>query len=282
DAAEAKRRQQAGEVATTRTIDLGDGIVMHLVRIPAGEFVMGDAEGHPDERPHRERIAQSFWIGKFEVTNQQFAKFDPTHDSRYIRTHGITSTRGYPVNLPDQPVVRVSWSQAHEFCRWLSDRTGEAFALPSEAMWEYACRAGTATPFSHGTLDADFSAEANLADLQVEHLRDYSHNSPLAWMPRDSRYDDGAMVTSSVGSYRPNAWGLFDMHGNAAEWTRSTYSSSEANLESATADKMVTRGGSWIDRPTRSRSSFRLGYPAWQKVHNVGFRIVCADGEPSG
>ena len=84
------------------------------------------------------------------------------------------------------------------------------------------------------------------------------------------------MVTAPVGSYQPNAWGLFDMHGNAAEWTRSTYSSTNAGLKDISgAEKMVTRGGSWRDRPQRSRSAFRLGYPAWQKVYNVGFRVVC-------
>ncbi|MBP88053.1 MAG: hypothetical protein CMJ64_15235 [Planctomycetaceae bacterium] len=283
DAAEAKRRQVAAGRATTRTVDLGDGVVMHLVRIPAGEFVMGDATGHADERPRRQRIAKPFWIAKFEVTNQQFAKFDPAHDSRYIRTHGIVSTRGYRVNLPEQPVVRVSWNQAREFCQWLSDRTDEKFTLPTEAMWEYACRAGTATRLSYGDLDTDFSAHANLADKQVEHLRDYSHSSKLAWMPRDSRYDDGVMVTGSVGSYWPNAWGLFDMHGNAAEWTRSAYSSTNADrTDSAVARRLVVRGGSWRDRAERSRSAFRLGYPAWQKVYNVGFRVVCEIHEPGG
>ncbi len=273
DAAEAKRRQGAGELAITRTVDLGDGVALQLTRIPAGEFVMGDRQA--GERPRRERIANPFWIGKFEVTNKQFAKFDPAHDSRYIRTHGIVSTRGYAVNLPEQPVVRVSWSQAQEFCQWLSDQTGEKFTLPTEAMWEYCCRAGTATPLAYGNLDTDFSADANLADQQVQHLRDYSHSSKLAWMPRDSRYDDGAMVTSPVGSYRANAWGLFDMHGNVAEWTRSAYASKHPGaIDLPTDGKMVTRGGSWRDRPLRSRSAFRLGYPKWRRVYNVGFRVV--------
>ncbi len=286
DAAEAQRRQQASERAATRTatrtVPLGDGVVMHFMRIPAGEFVMGDSNGLRDERPRRERIPQSFWMGKFEVTNQQFAEFDSAHDSRYIRTHGIVSTRGYAVNRPQQPVVRVSWNQAKAFCRWLSEKTGEKFTLPTEAMWEYACRAGTGTPLSYGNLDTDFSAHANLADQQIEHLRDYSHSAKIGWLPRDARHDDGAMVTAAVGGYQPNAWGLFDMHGNAAEWTRSTYASNTPGGKNADpADKKVTRGGSWRDRPLRSRSAFRLGYPAWQKVYNVGFRVVCESGAPS-
>ncbi|MAG94318.1 MAG: hypothetical protein CMJ48_11275, partial [Planctomycetaceae bacterium] len=123
DAKEAQRRQRAGGGEISQTIDLGAGVALDLVRIPAGEFVMGDATGYADERPRRERIAQSFWIGKLEVTNAQFARFDAEHDSRYIRTHGISSTRGYAVNRPQQPVVRVSWEQAMAYCDWLSEKT---------------------------------------------------------------------------------------------------------------------------------------------------------------
>jgi formylglycine-generating enzyme required for sulfatase activity len=281
-AAEAKRRQNSTGRAITKTVDLGDGVEMRLVYIPAGQFVMGDATGGSDERPRRVQIEKPFWIGQFEVTNREFAQFAPSHDSRYIRTHGITSTRGYPVNLPEQPVVRVSWNRANDFCRWLSDKTGENFSLPTETRWEYACRAGAATPFSYGGLDADFSTHANLADRQVEHLRDYSHNSTRAWLPRDSRYDDKAMVTVPVGGYQSNAWGLFDMHGNAAEWTGSNYSFTTVGREPRADDqRRVVRGGSWRDRPQRSRSAFRLGYPAWRKVYNVGFRVVCEDHQSS-
>ena len=270
DAKEAQRRQRAGGGEISQTIDLGAGVALDLVRIPAGEFVMGDATGYADERPRRERIAQSFWIGKLEVTNAQFARFDAEHDSRYIRTHGISSTRGYAVNRPQQPVVRVSWEQAMAYCDWLSEKTDRRFTLPDEVQWEYACRAGTATPLAYGDLDTDFSQAANLGGVQLEHLRDYSHNSKLAWMPRDVRFDDQSMVSAQAGRYAANAWGLYDMHGNAAEWTTSEYE--------AGGGKKVVRGGSWRDRPLRARSAFRLGYPAWQKVYNVGFRVVCLDG----
>ncbi|MBM3999669.1 MAG: hypothetical protein FJ297_09060 [Planctomycetes bacterium] len=280
DTDQAAMRQQAVGGPITRAIELADGVSLELARIPAGEFVMGDADGGPDERPRRERIDQPFWIGRFEITNEQYALFDAEHDSRYVRTHGITSNRGYPLNLAKQPVVRVPWNRADAFCRWLSAKTGESFRLPTESMWEYACRAGTATSFSYGTQDADFSAWANLADAQVEHLRDYSHNSKNAWIPRDSRFDDRALVASLVGAYRPNAWGLFDMHGNAAEWTRTPYDVADGAGAASVPDdpsagRMVVRGGSWHDRPIRARSAFRIGYPAWQPVHNVGFRVIC-------
>jgi len=170
-----------------------------------------------------------------------------------------------------------------EFCRWLSRETGEDFTLPTEAEWEYACRAGTATPLFYGSEDADFSGVANLADKNVAHLRDYSHSSKLAWMPRDDRFDDGHMVTAPVGTYEPNPWGLCDMHGNACEWTRSAYGphrETDIRSDAAATGRRVVRGGSWRDRPRRARSAFGLSYRPWQGVFNVGFRVV--SGRPSG
>ncbi|MFH1918761.1 MAG: SUMF1/EgtB/PvdO family nonheme iron enzyme, partial [Planctomycetota bacterium] len=124
DAAEARRRQQAAGPGSPSTIDLGDGVTMELALIPAGEFVMGSLDGDADARPRaRVRIEKSFQMGDCEVTNRQFAQFDPDHDSRIESTlsacHGV---HGHPLNLPEQPVVRVSWNQAMAFCRWLSAR----------------------------------------------------------------------------------------------------------------------------------------------------------------
>jgi formylglycine-generating enzyme required for sulfatase activity len=281
DAAEARRRQDAAGATATRSIDLGAGVALRLTLIPKGKFVMGDAAGAADESPTAGAIDQPFWIGVCEVTNEQFARFDPTHDSRYIQTPGISSTRGYPVNEPKQPAVRVSWLEAIQFCRWLSKKTGEEFTLPTEAQWEYACRAGTATPFWFGDGSVDFAKLANLGDRNLEHIRDYSHSSKLAWMPRDDRFDDGAIVTAPAGSYQANPWGLFDVHGNAAEWTLSNYQTraGAATADDATDDpnvRKVVRGGSWHDRPLRARSAARRSHPAWMQIHDVGFRIVAA------
>ncbi len=146
DVAQAKRRQGSDSL---RTLALGgdqkNPIQLTLTRIPAGEFVMGAAGGSADEQPRRARIEKSFWIGTAEITNQQYHLFDPTHDSRYIDRLGKDhSNRGVPQNLPNQPVVRVSWERASAFCRWLSETTGQKFRLPTETQWEYACRAGRA------------------------------------------------------------------------------------------------------------------------------------------
>lgn len=282
DGVEAKRRQVA-EGPVTRSIDLGAGVMVELVRIPAGSFIMGDPEGEPDEKPMTSvNIDRSFWMSKFEVTNEQYARFDAEHDSRFEhRSSWIFSEDylGWPVNSAQQPVVRVSWERAMAFCRWISQKIGEEITLPTEAQWEYACRAGAATPLSYGDLNTDFSNSANLADYTI---RDLAYQGwrpkPPDLVARDPRSNDRALVTVDVGSYQPNPWGLHDMHGNAAEWTRTNYQPypyrADGRDEVAEKGKKVVRGGSWYDRPKRSRSAFRLSYPSFQQVYNVGFRIV--------
>ena len=288
DAAEANRRQiAAGEQTGQKTemsLDLGDGVKLDMVLIPAGEFVMGDVNGWADEQTlTRVAIAKPFWIGKLEITNQQYGKFDTRHDSGFISVYKKDhSDRGERVNGPTQPVVRVSWTQAREFCRWLSGRTGAKFDLPTEAQWEYACRAGTATAMNCGDVKADFGRLANFADQRVNSI---SRGGP-EWIPGIAGVNDGASVTTSGGRYAPNAWGLRDMHGNAAEWTRTNYRPYPYNANDGREDvnddgRKVVRGGSFYDRPQRGRSGFRLDYPSWQRVFNVGFRVACEVG-PGG
>lgn len=277
-----------------RTIKLADGLTMKFVRIPSGEFVMGDLAGEPDERPpHRVVIERPFWMGVCEVTNAQFRLFDSTHDCGYYqRRHARSDDRGIPLNAPDQPVVRVSWEQATGFCSWLSLRTKTRFSLPTEEQWEYACRAGTATSLYYGDLDGDFAPWANLGDLSfgdprvggftattggIEHL--VLEGAALS----DLRFNDGFVVTAPVGRFQANAWGLQDMHGNAAEWTSSDDKTYGTNGTCADDGRKVVRGGSFFDRPERCRSASRSAYPSWQRVFNVGFRVICdTDGEERG
>ena len=296
DAAEAKRRQSAlGNPA--RTVDLGGGVTMKLALIPPGRFVMGDPAGHRDEGPTtRVKIARAFWMGTCEVTNRQYARFDATHDSRL--EHGeflqfSTRERGDPLNGAEQPVLRVSWHEAAAFCRWLSRRTGRAFDLPTEAQWEYACRAGSAEPMSYGRPDTDHAKLANLADISIKQMKRLGWGLPYgaipAWHPTDGRIDDKSRVSADVGSYAANAWGLHDMHGNVAEWTRSAYrpypyradDGRNAAPAGSPADRRVVRGGSWYDRPRRARSAFRLSYRPAQNVYDVGFRVVCGTNGPA-
>jgi formylglycine-generating enzyme required for sulfatase activity len=298
DADEARRRQNnAGPIA--KTIDLGGGVTMKLVRIPAGRFVMGDSNGEPDERPPAEvSISDDFWMGACEVTNAQYHRFDPAHNSGYfMKRYQGPDGPGLSLDEPEQPVVRVSWRRAVEFCEWLSKQTGMNFTLPTEAQWEYACRAGSRSAFSYGGLDADFSRWANVADkslsvspgptggLESNIVAYFGTNvlTPGVYggdILCDIRFDDGCVATADVGSYQPNAWGLYDMHGNACEWTRTTYKpypyrTDDGRDSLGESGRKVVRGGSWRDRPKRCRSAFRLSYPAWQRVFNVGFRVVC-------
>jgi formylglycine-generating enzyme required for sulfatase activity len=193
--------------------------------------------------------------------------------------------------------MRGSWQQAMAFCRWLSERTAMRCDLPTEAQWEYACRAGCATPLSFGRPGDDFSAWANLADKSLSRpshatgaltsnlTHERGQGISLSAMRGgnvlcDNRFDDGVIATAEVGRFKPNAWGLLDMHGNAAEWTRTAYrpypyDESDGRNDASVGGEKVVRGGSFCDRPQRASSAFRLAYPAWQRVHNVGFRVVC-------
>jgi len=278
DAAEAKRRQEQSGVPPEMKIKLNDQIALELALIPAGEFVMGDCDGQIDEFPRAAvRIEKPFYMGVCEVTNEQYALFDPAHDSAYISvTNKDQSNRGAEANRERQPVIRVPWRQAMAFCDWLTKTTGRKCMLPTEAQWEYACRAGTATPMYFGDSAADFSRFANLADQRVHGL--CRADSPK-WFPNVPQFDDGSVISDNVGKYAPNAWGLKDMCGNVAEWTRTAYRPYPCDPGDGRDDPRAegpksVRGGSWYDRPKRATSSFRMHYEPWQRVYNVGFRVV--------
>jgi formylglycine-generating enzyme required for sulfatase activity len=259
--------------------------------VPPGEFLMGSAQGMPDETPvAKARITKAFWMGVREIDNRLYAQFDPAHDSRIEDKNAYQfGIHGYPMNLPQQPVVRVSWQEAMAFCRWLSEKTGLKFSLPTEIQWEYACRAGSATPYYFGALNSDFSRFANLADAKLSEFASdpYTVDVPLPnptpyddWLPKDARFNDGALLTVAPGKYLPNAWGLFDMHGNAAEWTSSDYkpyplTGDAETVNNSNSTLKVARGGSWRDLPKHSTASYRLAYLPYQRVYNVGFRVVC-------
>lgn len=270
------------------SIALTDGVTLELVRVPSGSFVMGTERGYTNERPaHPVAIDNAFWMGRFEITNRQYACFDPEHDSGLETGEQYQFgdyERGHHLRRPEQPVVRVSWDQAMAFCDWLSHKTGMRFTLPTETQWEYACRSGSTSPLWYGTLDDDFGHSANLSDA-TGYTVDYPH-VPAAlppWRPADTRFDDGWRVSAPVGTFQPNAWGLFDMHGNVAEWTRSTYRPYPVTAGDDQDDRpgrKTVRGGSWLDRPRRARSAFRAHYERSQAVHDVGFRVMCAEATP--
>ncbi len=322
DAAEAHRQQVAAAAQLVpdgqprMTIELGPGPVfaaaclgpndlrepidlsaqtmtLELVLVPAGRFVMGSTNGAADEDPPAMVEVAPFWMGTCEVTNAQYRVFEPGHESRDESRHGYQfGRRGFFQDGPQQPVVRVSWCQAMDYCAWLSGRSGLKVTLPTEAQWEYACRAGSASAFHFGGLGSDYAQHANLADRRLRDFAqctgadNYARANPLKdpnryddWIPRCDLYDDGGLVTVDVGSYLPNSWGLCDMHGNVCEWTRSEYRAypydpADGRNVARPEGFKVVRGGSWRDRPQHSRSATRWRYPAWQGPFNVGFRVV--------
>ncbi len=273
----------------TVKVDVGGGQVITAVKIPAGDFVMGSNDETPVEGPaHKATVAKPFYMGTTEVTMAMMQQFDPTFENGVYDMHYKDQVkRGYFVNGPDFPAIRVSYEQAQAFCDWLSKKSGKTVRLPTETEWEYACRAGTATPMNYGDLNADFSKHANLADLTMKRLAVWGidpqpiRNPDKYWdyELKDPRYNDRVLHLAKVGSYAPNAFGLYDMHGNIAEWTSSpfvAYPDGKAS-EAYDAEKKVVRGGSWYQRQIRATSSIRWGYPMWQRPYNVGFRVVIED-----
>ncbi len=265
-AAAARAKQQAlGEV--TRALDLGGGVKLKLVRVPAGAFAAADGRAVEIKKP--------FWISVDEVTNEQYARFDPAHDSFLERGEFMqfeVADRGYPLNAPTQPVCRVSFESAEAFCRFASQKSGSRVRLPGGDEWEWAARAGAATPLFYGGVDEDFSRFANLADAVFRKMERgiglQNRNIPAAavpaWRPAITACSDGFRVSSPAGTFAANAWGLRDVHGNVWEWTSDRLPDGRA----------LARGGSWWKRPRYATFAARVPYAPWQRVYDVGFRVV--------
>jgi formylglycine-generating enzyme required for sulfatase activity len=240
------------------TLDLGGGVSLELVLIPAGEFVMGSPESEEkrdlDEGPqHRVRISTSapgFYLGKYEVTQAQWLAVMGENPAHF---------KG-----DDLPVERVSWFDCQEFCRRLSRRVGRAIRLPTEAEWEYACRAGTTTPFYFGD---------TISSEQANYDGSYTYGSAPAGVYRKR--------TMPVGSFPANAWGLHDMHGNVWEWCADWYGA-DYYAQSPTADPLgpasgqgrVLRGGSWVYLPQCCRSADRVTIAPPDRNNYSGFRVA--------
>ena len=252
---------------------------MNLVAIPAGSFLMGSNAGPPDtvppyypwahERPvHQVTISRPFWIGKYEVTQAEYQAVMGTNPS-YFKPPNT------PTYDPLRPVETVSWNDAMAYCAAVTAQqaalgrvpSGYRYRLPTEAEWEYCCRAGTTTEFHYGpTL---VCGQANFA---------YSDHT------NSSCSDPGGVQTALVGSYVPNAWGLFDMHGNVWEWCLDTWDGT-ANYPSLpvvdpyvgnSPPYRVVRGGSWGSDSDGCRSAYRVRIVPAYRVINRGFRVVLA------
>lgn len=268
----------------TKTVELADGLSLDFVRIPAGKYVIGDHDGQPDQAERVVEIEKPFWMATSEITNAMFRTVFADHNSRFIdqqwKDHIFA---GYPANEDQMPAIRMSWERANEFCEKLSKETGLKISLPTEEQWEWAARAGSEEDMYFGESNADFSTYENLADYTLRDLAVIGVD-PKPMGPKNSRFkfynfvpkvedfNDGVLVPQGTAGYTANAWGLHDMLGNVAEWTKSDYKffGEDQGLK-------VARGGSWRDRPKYSTVATRDGYLPYQKVFNIGLRVIIED-----
>ena len=279
----------ASSTENRKELRINDSVKITFVKVPAGKFIMGSNDGWGDEAPaFAAEVKKSFWMSEQELTNAQYNALVPEHDSRiYAQLWKDHTKPGYPANKPNQPVVRVSYEEAMGYCSKLSESTGLKVTLPTEAQWEWACRAGSDKAFWFGEMNADFGPYENLADVQLENLavsgvdpQPMDKNDPLFnvfnFTPKISTINDGQMLPSETCNYKPNPFGLKNMHGSLAEWTRSAYTAYPYGENSGVdrTKRVVARGGSWIDRPKNATASVRKPYLPWQKVNNVGVRLI--------
>ncbi|WP_346294105.1 formylglycine-generating enzyme family protein [Sphaerothrix gracilis] len=245
-------------------LEITDALPLHMVLIPSGTFTMGSPDDEPDrkdnEGPQREVTVPTFFLGRYPVTQAQYEKV--------METNPATRYEADRLVAPNKPIVGVSWQDAVEFCDRLAQLTSRPYRLPSEAEWEYACRAGTTTPFYFGrTLTdelANYRASATYAEGPAGQFR--NETTPV------DHFDVA------------NAFGLSDMHGNVYEWCQDNW---HATYEGAPTDGnawliggdkryKIIRGGSWDDSPGYCRSAFRnVGNPVNRYI-SIGFRVCCS------
>ncbi|HEY1066322.1 MAG TPA: SUMF1/EgtB/PvdO family nonheme iron enzyme [Pirellulales bacterium] len=244
-----------------------NGIGQEFVWCPAGEFSMGSPareEGHHDEREarHRVKLTKGFWLAKYETTQAEYEQIMGKNPS-WFSPSGEGRAAVAELDAKRLPVEQVRWSDALEFCEKLSQREGQAYRLPSEAEWEYACRAGTTTPFSFGK--SSNGREAN----------DHGENPYGA-----TEKGPNLQRTAPVGSYPANPWGFHDMHGNVAEWCLdgyATYPESANVVDPLGAPKgqyRMNRGGSWTDGAGAARSASRRRDFPHRPSNYRGFRVA--------
>jgi formylglycine-generating enzyme required for sulfatase activity len=283
---------------------------MQLVEIPPGELLMGAPEtddlAQPDEMPqHRVRITRGFFMAAHEITVGQFRAFvEATGFRTAAETDGRGASgydaelRGFEYDSPRyswrftgyaqsdaHPVVDVDWHDARAFCEWLSEKEGRSYRLPTEAEWEYACRAGSSRRFVTDDAARGLQAIANLRDESLERLWDTSTVVKYGLDPSKIefvRWDDGHAFTAPVGSFEPNALGLHDMLGNVGEFCADGY---DAGFYSASAEEdpagpatetkgHVVRGGTFLNDGRLVRASSRVECLDEYRNYVIGFRVV--------
>lgn len=264
----------------SRTVEIAKGVNINFVWVPSGEFVMGSNKGLSNHQPaHKATVEKGFWMAETEVTNQQYAVYTPEHNSRYVdqmwKDH---TTNGIPANTPKQPVIRVSYNDITEWCAKMEKATGIKVTIPTETQWEWACRAGSDKPFWFGEMGSDYGKCENLADSTIWKLARMNSKSPYLptynFLPRDASVIDKEAIQTDAKKFKANPFGLYSMHGNVAEWSRSPYTDYATGKEIGTEKKYVVRGGSYFDPSKLSAAYSRKAYYPHQRVFNVGFRLI--------
>ena len=253
-------RKQAS--APYQTVDLGQGVTLDMIQIPGGSFRMGSPEDELERRknegPQHQVTVADFLMGKYPVTQAQWRAVAAMPQVKIDLDPDPSNLKG-----DNRPVEQVNWHDAMEFCARLSAHTQRTYTLPSEAQWEYACRAGTTTPFHFGeTITTD--------------LANYDGSCNYGSEPEGIYRKE----TTDVGSFPPNAFGLYDMHGNVWEWCLDHY---HENYEGAPtdgsawvtdSDRRILRGGSWYHGPWGCRCAYRLNNGPDVRSYSFGFRVV--------
>jgi formylglycine-generating enzyme required for sulfatase activity len=243
--------------------DLDNDITLEMVAIPEGTFLMGspqdEKDSYDDERPQHEVNVPTFFMGKYPITQTQWRAIAATAKIDIDLETNPSEFKG-----DELPVESVNWYQATEFCKRLSRETKREYRLPSEAEWEYACRAGTTTPFYFGETITGELANYNTNKTYVEEYRN---------------------ETTPVGQFPPNAFGLYDMYGNVWEWCADTWhdnydgapTDGSAWIENGDDNRSPLRGGAWYTFPYRCRSAHRnIDARRYSRSFLYGFRVVCS------
>ncbi|MEM9275917.1 MAG: SUMF1/EgtB/PvdO family nonheme iron enzyme [Cyanobacteria bacterium P01_F01_bin.143] len=255
------------------TEELNNGVILEMVAIPGGKFLMGtdDQEierlvqkfkwdGYRREKPQHEVTVQPFFMGKYLVTQGQWQAVAALPKVKQDLEADPSKFKG-----GNRPVEKVSWDDAVEFCQRLSKQTGKEYRLPSEAQWEFACRATTTTPFYYG-------------ETITDKLANYNASKIYASEPKGEHRKE----TTTVGNFRPNTFGLCDMHGQAWEWCQDDFHKDYGGAPidgrawiSGVGSKKVIRGGSWLFIPNFCRSALRYDDARDVRYSSLGFRVIC-------
>ncbi len=257
-----RRTPRNGQGYIEPLLDVGDAVPLHMVLVPAGSFMMGSPEEEEErsstEGPQQEVTVPQFFMGRYPITQAQYARIMETNPATEYDTDRFVAL--------NKPVVGASWTEAVEFCERLAKLTGRPYRLPSEAEWEYACRAGTTTPFYFGRTLTD-------------ELANYNATYTYADAPK-GQYRRGTTSVDYFGI--ANRFGLSDMHGNVDEWCQDIWHDNYDNApkdgsawEVGESKYHVLRGGSWADAPRVCRSASR-GYIIADRDDLIGFRVCCS------